>query len=205
MESTSYAEKHGLRTSNAFIYPLQRRRHLFLVIALSSSQTVFFSICTFFQIKITVIFTFIVRPNPSFLILYHLIEKDFSIFKSKRHPMEEPQQGNSPKTDEKHELGFSSPSPSPPPPPVDVSDLEKLDLDLQNLWLKEDDWNPREQVSVPKDEKKRRFSYPIRPGEPDCVFYLRTGSCRFATNCKFNHPRRRKNQVMGSIRICSLV
>ncbi|XXG62398.1 hypothetical protein AAC387_Pa05g0762 [Persea americana] len=109
--------------------------------------------------------------------------------------MEEPQQGNSPKTDEKHALGFSSPSPSPPPPPVDVSDLEKLDLDLQNLWLKEDDWNPREQVSVPKDEKKRRFSYPIRPGEPDCVFYLRTGSCRFATNCKFNHPRRRKNQV----------
>lgn len=194
------------------------REHGTLLFSLYKNNAIFPSQCivvfpnsllfylSLFPNRITVIFTFIFRPNPSLPILSHFIEKKFSIFKSKRHPMEETQQGNSPKTDEKQELGFSSPSPSPPPPPsVDVSDLEKLDLDLQNLWLKEDDWNIREQVSIPKDEKKRRFSYPLRPGEPDCLFYLRTGSCRFATNCKFNHPRRRKNQVMGSVRICSLV
>lgn len=108
--------------------------------------------------------------------------------------MEEYQEGNFSKADEKWELGFSSPS---PPPTVDASDVEKLDLELQNLWLKEDNANSGEAISFPKDERKRRFFYPVRPGEPDCVFYLRTGSCRYGSNCKFNHPRRRRNQVLG--------
>ncbi|XP_050206381.1 zinc finger CCCH domain-containing protein 3-like [Mercurialis annua] len=30
--------------------------------------------------------------------------------------------------------------------------------------------------------------YPDRPGEPDCVYYLRTGLCGYGTNCRFNHP-----------------
>lgn len=29
---------------------------------------------------------------------------------------------------------------------------------------------------------------PDRPGEPDCIFYLRTGSCGYGNNCRFNHP-----------------
>lgn len=31
-------------------------------------------------------------------------------------------------------------------------------------------------------------SYPDRPGEPDCIYYLRTGSCGYGSNCRFNHP-----------------
>lgn len=31
-------------------------------------------------------------------------------------------------------------------------------------------------------------SYPGRPGEPDCIYYLRTGTCGYGTNCRFNHP-----------------
>ncbi|KAK1353647.1 Zinc finger CCCH domain-containing protein 3 [Heracleum sosnowskyi] len=31
-------------------------------------------------------------------------------------------------------------------------------------------------------------SYPVRPGEPDCSFYMRTGSCGYGANCRFNHP-----------------
>ncbi|KAK8997501.1 hypothetical protein V6N11_012060 [Hibiscus sabdariffa] len=31
-------------------------------------------------------------------------------------------------------------------------------------------------------------SYPDRPGEPDCSYYLRTGSCGYGSNCRFNHP-----------------
>ncbi|OAY35061.1 zinc finger CCCH domain-containing protein 3 isoform X1 [Manihot esculenta] len=30
--------------------------------------------------------------------------------------------------------------------------------------------------------------YPDRPGEPDCVYYLRTGLCGYGSNCRFNHP-----------------
>lgn len=30
--------------------------------------------------------------------------------------------------------------------------------------------------------------YPERPGQPDCVYYLRTGSCGYGVNCRFNHP-----------------
>lgn len=29
---------------------------------------------------------------------------------------------------------------------------------------------------------------PIRLGEIDCVFYMRNGSCKYGSNCKFNHP-----------------
>ncbi|WOK95753.1 zinc finger CCCH domain-containing protein 37 isoform X2 [Canna indica] len=31
---------------------------------------------------------------------------------------------------------------------------------------------------------------PIRPGEPDCPFYLKTGSCKYSSTCRFNHPDR---------------
>ncbi|KAK4484382.1 hypothetical protein RD792_006961 [Penstemon davidsonii] len=30
--------------------------------------------------------------------------------------------------------------------------------------------------------------YPERPGEPDCIYYLRTGTCGYGSNCRFNHP-----------------
>ncbi|KAJ4730118.1 Zinc finger CCCH domain-containing protein [Melia azedarach] len=30
--------------------------------------------------------------------------------------------------------------------------------------------------------------YPDRPGEPDCLFFLRTGLCGYGSNCRFNHP-----------------
>lgn len=31
-------------------------------------------------------------------------------------------------------------------------------------------------------------SYPLRPGEPDCRDYLRTGRCKYGESCKYNHP-----------------
>ncbi|ONM41326.1 Zinc finger CCCH domain-containing protein 37 [Zea mays] len=30
--------------------------------------------------------------------------------------------------------------------------------------------------------------YPQRPGEIVCDFYMKTGSCKYAQNCKFHHP-----------------
>lgn len=30
--------------------------------------------------------------------------------------------------------------------------------------------------------------FPDRPGEPDCIYYLRTGMCGYGATCRFNHP-----------------
>ncbi|MQL92530.1 hypothetical protein Taro_025153 [Colocasia esculenta] len=34
-------------------------------------------------------------------------------------------------------------------------------------------------------------AYPERPGEPDCHYYMRTGSCGYGERCRYNHPRSR--------------
>ncbi|XP_057817520.1 zinc finger CCCH domain-containing protein 8 isoform X1 [Cryptomeria japonica] len=34
---------------------------------------------------------------------------------------------------------------------------------------------------------------PIRPAETDCPFYVKTGSCKYGANCRFNHPERTIN------------
>ncbi|XP_030488317.1 zinc finger CCCH domain-containing protein 37 isoform X1 [Cannabis sativa] len=31
---------------------------------------------------------------------------------------------------------------------------------------------------------------PVRPGEPDCPFYLKTGSCKYGITCRYSHPDR---------------
>ncbi|KAL5744944.1 hypothetical protein ACOSP7_027830 [Xanthoceras sorbifolium] len=31
---------------------------------------------------------------------------------------------------------------------------------------------------------------PMRPGEVDCPFYLKTGSCKYGATCRYNHPDR---------------
>ncbi|CAI9779770.1 unnamed protein product [Fraxinus pennsylvanica] len=41
-------------------------------------------------------------------------------------------------------------------------------------------------------------SYPERPGEPDCGYYLKTGFCGYGARCRFNHPRDR-SAVMGPL------
>nr|XP_007147888.1 hypothetical protein PHAVU_006G163300g [Phaseolus vulgaris]ESW19882.1 hypothetical protein PHAVU_006G163300g [Phaseolus vulgaris] len=42
-------------------------------------------------------------------------------------------------------------------------------------------------------------SYPQRPDETDCTYYLRTGFCGFGSRCRFNHPRDR-GTVVGAER-----
>ncbi|KAJ7972916.1 Zinc finger CCCH domain-containing protein [Quillaja saponaria] len=34
-------------------------------------------------------------------------------------------------------------------------------------------------------------TFPERPGEPECQYYLRTGDCKFGLACRFHHPRDR--------------
>ncbi|KAG7607117.1 Zinc finger CCCH-type [Arabidopsis thaliana x Arabidopsis arenosa] len=44
-------------------------------------------------------------------------------------------------------------------------------------------------------EKRMMMVYPVRPDSEDCSFYMRTGSCKYGSSCKFNHPVRRKLQI----------
>jgi len=41
-------------------------------------------------------------------------------------------------------------------------------------------------------------SYPERPGEPDCTYYMRTGLCGFGMSCRFNHPPNRKQAAAAA-------
>ena len=34
-------------------------------------------------------------------------------------------------------------------------------------------------------------SYPERPDAVNCVYYMRTGFCRYGSRCRYNHPRDR--------------
>ncbi|XP_010501886.1 PREDICTED: zinc finger CCCH domain-containing protein 33 isoform X2 [Camelina sativa] len=48
------------------------------------------------------------------------------------------------------------------------------------------------QMNLGSEETMETGSYPERPGEPDCSYYIRTGLCRFGSTCRFNHPRDRE-------------
>ncbi|KAL8171407.1 hypothetical protein V2J09_023211 [Rumex salicifolius] len=40
-------------------------------------------------------------------------------------------------------------------------------------------------------------TYPERPGEPNCIYYMRTGFCGYGERCRFNHPRDRSEAYRG--------
>ena len=42
--------------------------------------------------------------------------------------------------------------------------------------------------------------YPRRPGEPDCSYYLKFGSCGYGTSCWFNHPPRPSGSGCGEMK-----
>ncbi|BFG32384.1 hypothetical protein CerSpe_186580 [Prunus speciosa] len=55
--------------------------------------------------------------------------------------------------------------------------------------------NGNETQSEERDKERSRIRhYPVRFEAGDCWSYLKTGTCNFGPNCKFNHPRRRKNR-----------
>ncbi|KAJ8557448.1 hypothetical protein K7X08_003073 [Anisodus acutangulus] len=55
-------------------------------------------------------------------------------------------------------------------------------LDQDTLW----------QMNLRSREPIESGHYPVREGEPDCSYYIRTGLCRFGSTCRFNHPSNRK-------------
>ncbi|XP_011077184.1 zinc finger CCCH domain-containing protein ZFN-like isoform X1 [Sesamum indicum] len=47
------------------------------------------------------------------------------------------------------------------------------------------------QMNMRPMEQMESGPYPVREGEPDCSYYIRTGLCRFGATCRFNHPLNR--------------
>lgn len=41
---------------------------------------------------------------------------------------------------------------------------------------------------VPSTSIQKGNVFPVRPREPDCQFYVKTGDCKFGSSCRFNHP-----------------
>ncbi|KAF8387889.1 hypothetical protein HHK36_026551 [Tetracentron sinense] len=48
-----------------------------------------------------------------------------------------------------------------------------------------------------------RESYPERPREPDCTYYMRTGFCGYGLRCRFNHPQDRSTFYLAMLVISS--
>nr|XP_029117084.1 zinc finger CCCH domain-containing protein ZFN-like isoform X2 [Elaeis guineensis] len=61
-------------------------------------------------------------------------------------------------------------------------------LDEETLW----------QMNMRGGESIESGSYPQRPGEPDCAYYLRTGLCRYGLTCRYNHPPNRKLAIAAA-------
>ncbi|XP_034707471.1 zinc finger CCCH domain-containing protein 67-like [Vitis riparia] len=78
-------------------------------------------------------------------------------------------------THDQIELGLMYPKRDPDP------DAELLLQQFENVAL--------------KDTEETEIQYPLRPYAQDCPYYIRTGSCKFGLNCKFNHPVTRTAQV----------
>ncbi|GLU07433.1 hypothetical protein SLE2022_243930 [Rubroshorea leprosula] len=43
----------------------------------------------------------------------------------------------------------------------------------------------------PSSSSLMEQSFPERPGEPECQYYMKTGDCKFRASCKYHHPRDR--------------
>lgn len=37
--------------------------------------------------------------------------------------------------------------------------------------------------------------FPVRPGDKDCQFYLKTGRCGYGERCRYNHPKVRNKII----------
>ncbi|KAG1363913.1 putative zinc finger CCCH domain-containing protein 3 [Cocos nucifera] len=59
------------------------------------------------------------------------------------------------------------------------------------------------QISNPKHHailgSSTPVNFPERPDQPECQHYMKTGSCKFGTSCKFHHPKKRNEEAIYTI------
>ncbi|EEF45506.1 zinc finger CCCH domain-containing protein 34 [Ricinus communis] len=44
------------------------------------------------------------------------------------------------------------------------------------------------QAMPSSSNQKEQPSFPERPGQPECQYYMKTGDCKFGSSCKYHHP-----------------
>lgn len=42
------------------------------------------------------------------------------------------------------------------------------------------------------------MNLPERPDQPECRYYMNTGTCKYGSDCKFHHPKERINPSSGN-------
>ncbi|OMO95002.1 hypothetical protein CCACVL1_05646 [Corchorus capsularis] len=70
---------------------------------------------------------------------------------------------------------------------------ESLVEGLRNLALEDNEWNGYGEDNNNQNlgvewQNGDSFHHPLRPYAEDCTFFVKTGNCKFGSNCKFNHP-----------------
>ncbi|KAG8658810.1 zinc finger CCCH domain-containing protein 34 isoform X1 [Manihot esculenta] len=40
----------------------------------------------------------------------------------------------------------------------------------------------------PSSSSQKEHSFPERPGQPECQYYMKTGDCKFGSSCRYHHP-----------------
>ncbi|XP_010921758.1 zinc finger CCCH domain-containing protein 32 isoform X1 [Elaeis guineensis] len=50
-------------------------------------------------------------------------------------------------------------------------------------------YTPVSSSAGPSSGSQREHTFPERPGQPECQFYMRTGDCKFGSTCRYHHPR----------------
>lgn len=66
----------------------------------------------------------------------------------------------------------------------------EIENNEENTAEKREIENVSQNEGIEKEWSRRRSGhrFPVRPEAEDCTYYLRTGTCKFGMNCKFNHP-----------------
>lgn len=41
----------------------------------------------------------------------------------------------------------------------------------------------------PSSSSQKEQTFPERPGQPDCQYYMKTGDCKYGSSCKYHHPQ----------------
>ncbi|CAN4093112.1 unnamed protein product [Withania somnifera] len=49
-------------------------------------------------------------------------------------------------------------------------------------------YSPLPPSASPSSKGQKEKSFPERPGQPICQYYVKTGDCKFGSSCKFHHP-----------------
>uniref|UniRef100_A0A1J3CPS2 Zinc finger CCCH domain-containing protein 3 n=1 Tax=Noccaea caerulescens TaxID=107243 RepID=A0A1J3CPS2_NOCCA len=69
-----------------------------------------------------------------------------------------------------------------------MSDTQHAQSSLGSIRSSENIQESFRKMTVSENGVAQSKSYPDRPGERDCQFYLRTGLCGYGSSCRYNHP-----------------